>query len=514
MQKNRSFRFVWFAVIVTLFAAVVAACSGQDKEGETTAGENKTGQSGQQNGESQAPLLITMAYNFDGKEFPQPGNEIEKRIEEYTNVELDIQALPSTVYNEKLPVMVASGDIPKVIAGSKAPYMLEAYLDDVFWEVGPYLQEYPRLADLNEIIYKNISVEGKIYGLPRVRPIARGTYIYRKDWLNHLGLEEPKTIDDFYNVLRAFTFDDPDKNGQQDTYGMAVRDIATEVKDLAIFYGAPNNWGIVDGKFVKDVMFDEFMESLKFMKRLYDEGLINRDFLAVDRPKWEGDFEFSKAGIIHNTSNTVTIFGARVKSHVEDSEVDFFSRLIGPKGDRIKGEAGANGFLAFPKASVKSEEEFKRILAFFEKMNDEEMATLFHWGVEGVHYKVENGKAVRLDQQKYDDEVAYPYRWTLGIVPPEKYAIPGDLTPLEQKIEKVMEENEQLAVHDPTLTLISETYNTIGDQLNTIINDAIAKFVMGEIDEEGWKREIERWRQEGGDQVAKEFEEKYEKISN
>jgi len=77
-----------------------------------------------------------------------------------------------------------------------------------------------------------------------------------------------------------------------------------------------------------------------------------------------------------------------------------------------------------------------------------------------------------------------------------------------------MAENEQLAVHDPTLTLISETYNKIGEQLNTIINDAIAKFVMGEIDEEGWKKEIERWRQEGGDQVAKEYEEQYANINN
>jgi len=439
VKKRQNRRFVWCLVMIAVLAAMTAACASRDGGGKTVAGNDETRQSAgqteseQQGGVTKAPLHITIAYNFDGKEFPQPGNEIEKRIEQYTNTELDIQGLPSTVYNEKLPVMVASGDIPKVVSANKTPYILDAILDDVFWEIGPYLKDYPRLSELNEIIYKNISVDGKIYGLPRVRPIARGTYIYRKDWLNNLGLQEPKTIDEFYNVLRAFTYDDPDKNGQQDTYGMTVRDMPIEVRDMAIFYGAPNNWGIVDGKFVKDVLFDEYMEGLKFMKKLYDEGLINKDFLAVDRPKWEGEFEFGKAGIIHNTSNTVTIFGARVKNQKSDSEVDFFSRLTGPKGERIRAEAGSNGFLAFPKASVKTEEELKQILAFFEKMNDEEMATLFHWGVEGVHFKAENGKAVRIDQGKYDDEVAYPYRWTLGIVPPERHAIPGDLTPLEQK---------------------------------------------------------------------------------
>lgn len=43
--------------------------------------------------------------------------------------------------------------------------------------------------------------------------------IIRQDWLDNLGLEAPTTIDEFEEVIRAFTEDDPDGNGEKDTYG-------------------------------------------------------------------------------------------------------------------------------------------------------------------------------------------------------------------------------------------------------------------------------------------------------
>ena len=41
--------------------------------------------------------------------------------------------------------------------------------------------------------------------------------IIRQDWLDKLGLKAPTTIDEFEEVIRAFTEDDPDGNGQKDT---------------------------------------------------------------------------------------------------------------------------------------------------------------------------------------------------------------------------------------------------------------------------------------------------------
>ena len=41
----------------------------------------------------------------------------------------------------------------------------------------------------------------------------------RQDWLDNLGLDMPETFEEFKEVMRAFTEDDPDGNGVDDTYG-------------------------------------------------------------------------------------------------------------------------------------------------------------------------------------------------------------------------------------------------------------------------------------------------------
>src|SRR5690625_5188612 len=100
---------------------------------------------------------------------------------------------------------------------SKSPSFIQAARDGAFWDITDYIDDYENLSQLNDIIRNNISIDGKIYGLPRTRPLGREAVSIRKDWLENLGLDMPETIDDFYEVLKAFTNDDPDGNGEDDT---------------------------------------------------------------------------------------------------------------------------------------------------------------------------------------------------------------------------------------------------------------------------------------------------------
>ena len=63
--------------------------------------------------------------------------------------------------------------------------------------------------------------DGKIYGV--FNKFEGGTLpTVRQDWMEKLNLEEPKTLDDFYNVFKAFKEQDPDGNGKDDTYGLST----------------------------------------------------------------------------------------------------------------------------------------------------------------------------------------------------------------------------------------------------------------------------------------------------
>ena len=66
-------------------------------------------------------------------------------------------------------------------------------------------------------------------------------------------------------------------------------------------------------------------------------------------------------------------------------------------------------------------------------------------------------------------------------------------------------------VPNPALTLESETYAERGKELEVLITDAQTKFIMGKIDESGWKSEINKWREAGGDKMIREYEEAYTK---
>src|SRR5690625_6385072 len=99
----------------------------------------------------------------------------------------------------------------------------EAIRDDQFWEVGPYLDEFENLGKLKDTIVENTKVDGKVYSLYQGRPLSRQGIIYRKDWADNLGIEAPTTIEEFYEMNRAFTEDDPDGNGEDDTIGLADR---------------------------------------------------------------------------------------------------------------------------------------------------------------------------------------------------------------------------------------------------------------------------------------------------
>lgn len=77
---------------------------------------------------------------------------------------------------------------------------------------------------------------------------------------------------------------------------------------------------------------------------------------------------------------------------------------------------------------------------------------------------------------------------------------------LYQKNQQIGKMNREYTVENPALTLESDTYRERGKELETIILDAETKFIMGMIDEEGWRAELAKWQAAGGTQMCLEYE--------
>jgi len=151
-----------------------------------------------------------------------------------------------------------------------------------------YLLENPIWNELPAAMRKMYeSSDGHIWALPRgFTPVVNGR-VFRADYLDELDLEVPVDLDSLYEVSKALAFSDPDKNGLNDTYGMAYSN-ANEFRDIFYANGVPvntSNDGYQRTSITYNQVFESFEDSmlignmkvtLEYISKLEEEGILRR----------------------------------------------------------------------------------------------------------------------------------------------------------------------------------------------------------------------------------------------
>ncbi len=179
-----------------------------------------------------------------------------------------------------------AGESPDVIIASDAQI---CFFDDhdLIEPLDPYLEQWSdyREGKFNaDMLDACRNREGKILGLP-VYENSPAVFSIREDWLETLGLEAPDTFAEAREVWRAFTFNDPDGNGEDDTYGYGLT-MATKggghLKSLMLFLHAvrvPFFQVGEDGRYVPTFNNPEAAFVLEFIRGCYEEGLFGPDVM-------------------------------------------------------------------------------------------------------------------------------------------------------------------------------------------------------------------------------------------
>ncbi|MBE1444465.1 extracellular solute-binding protein [Paenibacillus sp. OAS669] len=490
--------------ILLLLSVLLTAC---------TDGTSEDGGKGSAQRSSDEAYPLTFVVNQAGA-IPPKDNEMEKAIQAYTQTDLQIQWIPTSGYDEKVNVMIASNELPKLIKLNYTPTIMGALKSDLFWEIGPYLKDYKNLSAQDRRYYDNIAVNGKIYGVPLFRELGRAAVHYRKDWFDALGVQLPQTLDEWYSVIKLMAKGDPDHNGKDDTYGFMLdkkynQDTSSTLTRFTVAQGGPNKWKVENGEFIPEFMTEPFFSTMKLFRKLYEEKLINQDFAVVDATEIDKAFESGRTAIRMSGGNAQTMQDKLIKA-VPTAVIDA-APVEGPFGRRLPGESGNAGFLAIPRDTVQTVDELKRILKFIDQLMDPPMATLLVKGLEGRHWEDKGEFTVPLNPEADAREVK-PYRDALP-QRNESYNIskPMKQSDLYLKNNQITKENEKYIVVNPALTLDSATFSEKGRMLEQLISDAETNFIMGKIDEAGWKAEIERWKQAGGEKMAQEYKAAYER---
>ena len=475
------------------------------------------GGTGSQDTTSAQPVISIMAPLH----FPKPPtSELIQEIEKLTGTKLDINLIPDGIYTDKMNTALTTNSLKKVTFVKHTDYILmkNAIRTDAFWEIGPYLQEFKNLSQLNPSILEQSSVDGRIYGLYTERPSSRQGAIIREDWLNKLGLEPPSTLDELYEVLYRFTYEDPDGNGIQDTIGIADRNdlVFGAFKTLGSYMGTPNNWLLEEGKFIPEFETEAYFQTMDYMKKLYEEKLINLDFAVTSKELQRNMVIRGTAGVYIGSLTDVQRLSDETKAINPDASFTMVNRIAGPMGPRVWSIPNYNGLYLFSKKAIKTEEELKQVLAFFDRTMDEDVANLMKYGIEGRHYTMVNGLVYlpeETSQLRVNEVNAFYTLMIADMSNPNILKIAGKEA-LTSEAERLIEDNDNFLVADPTIHLESKTYDEISNNLNRIITDATYNYILGNLTEDGFKQEVKKWRNSGGDQIIKEYEEAYAKQNN
>jgi putative aldouronate transport system substrate-binding protein len=395
-MKSKTVKKAVSFIAVLFVSAVLYAGGGTQR---TTGGAGQT-------------LEILWAINNQGTGVvPQSDGVVVKRIEELFNVKLKFFPSEYIHNQEQFTLMLASGDIPDVWYdwGNNQWYnqgIIKPISEELIAKNMPYYYNNILLKqDPNKQSLSRRKVAEGYIGVPSVTLDGRSAFyrIYRQDWLDNLGLKVPATLDELETVLRAFTFNDPDRNGKNDTYGWFIEKNQVLFGDVFGAFGVqPYQWILQNDKVIYANITEGYKQGLKYIARWYKGGLLNPEFITDTEEKWTADFVDSKYGSYYmnwwwtstgNASSPVALLLAKGGS----------AKVV--NGNAVKGPAGLSSAYGYgPDLGWTVVFNYKldntkleRIMQIIDWMQHDEGMVLGNMGIEGTTFRVDaNGATVTL----------------------------------------------------------------------------------------------------------------------
>lgn len=217
-----------------------------------------------------------------------PDNAYYEAVNERLGVTINFQPNDGNTYGDKIQTVLASPrDVPDwvVIPSWNIPPRFGQAAKGLFTDLSPYLagdkvEKYPNLANIPTAAWKYSCFEGGLYGLPMPTPLVNDAFFYRKDLFDEMGLEQPKTADEYITIAKEIT--NPAKNrwGSEDVWNGAQ-----------LMYGVVPKWKLVDGNLLNKFETEEYRAALEWIVKLFDSGAVHPDAVAGNAQQAKPRFE-------------------------------------------------------------------------------------------------------------------------------------------------------------------------------------------------------------------------------
>ena len=211
-------------------------------------------------------------------------------------------------YEKQLRLAITAGEIPDMFIVTNQNDLVQLAESGLIMPVDEVVDKYFTTWD-KEIqssdggkLYEMAMYDGQCYGIPcNISDTDTFSYIWlRKDWMEKLNLEAPKTMDDLRNIMLAFK--EAKLGGSENTYGMVIdKDLYYSTRGLFAGFGAYPEFWVEDenGGLVWGGTQENVKKALTYLNGLYNDGLLDKEFITQSNTDAKALMFNSQAGILY-----------------------------------------------------------------------------------------------------------------------------------------------------------------------------------------------------------------------
>lgn len=558
-MKKKLIKTLTLMSSVALFAT---ACGNESSTAEETSTTAETTEGLPEPGDFSDTVDLTLSGAFT-KGNVVDGNWVQEKLEEQFNV--DITNVKTDTWDaQETSILVASNELPDTFSftsGGMTP--LEFYEDGLTRSIPrEMIEQYaPNYAKMLEEVDSGLGWdmnqspddEDAYLALIGYQGHTEGIIwapTLRLDWMEELGMEIPEdaepigdsdgyeriyitnhsyTMDELKEILTAFTFDDPDGNGQDDTYGlMPFNNNMNWAITLMGAYGTTPDYNVMENDELKhSVMAEGYRDFLVEMAEWYDDGIIDPEWTTLDeRTAWE-KYQTGKVGYyiaqrtyLAQEAWTEGRAPHNILTSNPDAKLLVTNHEIGPDG-----HAGQASYMPvtllgddmYVSANV-TDKQLARYLQMFDFMHHDPESVWVTYGNPGEHsdWMGEEGTSTLIVRDEYDREEgdmgfwAYSHRtyhnerldWLNHVKTAE----------LMENFFAAPEVVEEYAIRPYRFDLFNETDQSALEsryqaQLDTLVEEFRLNGITGQIDVAAeWDDYLEKYRNNGGNELLAELE--------
>ncbi len=250
------------------------------------------------------PITVTMVHNYNTSAENMMGKLGDRYGENYNNnrwteimskcMNIDVKYdwwAHDNDYNTKLRMSMTSNDLPDVFVvnqQSDVAQLAEAGkiipLDDLMKDCTlPEIMDRWYMDD--GLTLSMVTIDGKIYGFPQtLSHTDDAAYIFiRSDWMKELGIEEPKTIEDVWDIGYEFVEKGKAKYGVYLEAGQpsVMYDYLSGMCEA--YHAYPETWVVTEDGTLQFGATQEAMKApLRELQKMYKDGMIDPEFATKD----------------------------------------------------------------------------------------------------------------------------------------------------------------------------------------------------------------------------------------